>query len=152
MSMSRVSRVVLTLAAVLLMVAVVSRAPEVIAQSAQAKPNPSGWQIPAEADTLKNPLTVDDKVLAAGKKIFKDKCEKCHGPGGLGDGPDADPDAMEDMDLTVAKRAARNPDGVVFYKVMNGRRKPKMPAFKEELTQDQVWAVVAYAQSLRRTK
>jgi mono/diheme cytochrome c family protein len=59
---------------------------------------------------------------------------------------------MGDMDLTVAKRAARNPDGVVFYKVMNGRRKPKMPAFKEELTQEQVWAVVAYAQSLRKTK
>jgi mono/diheme cytochrome c family protein len=56
------------------------------------------------------------------------------------------------MDLTVAKRAARNPDGVVFYKVMNGRRKPKMPAFKEELTPEQVWAVVAYAQSLRKTK
>ena len=57
---------------------------------------------------------------------------------------------MMDMDLTVAKRAARNPDGVVFYKVMNGRRKPKMPAFKEELTTDQVWAVVAYVQSLRK--
>ena len=70
----------------------------------------------------------------------------------FGDGPDADPDATMDMDLTVAKRAARNPDGVVFYKVMNGRRKPKMPAFKEELTMDQVWSVVAYAQSLRKPK
>ena len=79
-------------------------------------------------------MTVDDKVLATGKAVFKDKCERCHGPAGLGDGPDADPDAMMDMDLTIAKRAARNPDGVVFYKVMNGRRKPKMPAFKEELT------------------
>ena len=28
---------------------------------------------------------------------------------------------MDDMDLTVAKRAERNSDGVVFYKVMNGR-------------------------------
>ena len=70
----------------------------------------------------------------------------------MGDGPDADPDAMDDMDLTVAKRAERNPDGVVFYKVMNGRRKPKMPAFKEELTKDQVWAVVAYVQTLRKQR
>src|SRR5687767_9574978 len=112
----------------------------------------SGWQLPPDAETVKNPLTVDEKVLAAGKAVFKDKCQKCHGPGGLGDGPDADPDAMMDMDLTIAKRAERNPDGVVFYKVMNGRRKPKMPAFKEELSQDQAWAVVAYAQSLRRKK
>jgi len=119
---------------------------------AQAKPNPSGWQLPPEAETLKNPLTVDDKLLATGKGVFKDKCQRCHGPAGKGDGEDADPDAMGDMDLTVAKRAERNPDGVVFYKVMNGRRKPKMPVFKEELSKDQVWAVVAYVQTLRSPK
>jgi mono/diheme cytochrome c family protein len=150
--MSRLRRVVLTAIAVSLTAVILHGAPKLAAQSAPAKPNPSGWQIPPEADTVKSPLTVDEKVLASGKAVFKDKCERCHGPGGLGDGPDADPDAMGDMDLTVAKRAARNPDGVVFYKVMNGRRKPKMPAFKEELTQDQVWAVVAYAQSLRQPK
>ncbi len=119
---------------------------------AQAKPNPSGWQLPPDAETLKNPLTVDDKLLATGKAVFKDKCQRCHGPAGKGDGEDADPDAMGDMDMTVAKRADRNPDGVVFYKVMNGRRKPKMPVFKEELTKDQVWAVVAYVQTLRSPK
>jgi mono/diheme cytochrome c family protein len=119
---------------------------------AQAKPNPSGWQLPPDAETLKNPETVDEKLLATGKAVFKDKCQRCHGPAGKGDGEDADPDAMGDMDLTVAKRAARNPDGVVFYKVMNGRRKPKMPVFKEELSKDQVWAVVAYVQTLRSPK
>ena len=119
---------------------------------AQTKPNPSGWQLGPDAETLKNPLTVDDQLLATGKGVYKDKCQRCHGPSGKGDGEDADPDAMGDMDLTVAKRADRNPDGVVFYKVMNGRRKPKMPVFKEELTKDQVWAVVAYVQTLRGTK
>jgi mono/diheme cytochrome c family protein len=118
--------------------------------AAQVKPNPAGWQLEPDADTLKNPHTVDDKLLASGKAIYKDKCQKCHGPGGLGDGPDADPDHAEDMDLTNPKRAERNADGVVFYKVWNGRRKPKMPAFKDELSKDQAWAVVAYAQSLRR--
>jgi mono/diheme cytochrome c family protein len=33
---------------------------------------------------------------------------------------------------------------------MNGRRSPKMPAFKDELSKEQVWSVVAYAQSLRK--
>lgn len=147
--MGRVSRAISVLACVSGAVFGIVAAPQLFAQS---KPNPAGWQIPPEADTLKNPLTVDDKVVASGKEIYKDKCERCHGPGGLGDGPDADPDAMMDMDLTTAKRAARNPDGVVFYKVMNGRRKPKMPAFKEELSEQQAWAVVAYAQTLRRNK
>jgi mono/diheme cytochrome c family protein len=118
------------------------------AQAAQA--SGSGWQIPPEAETTKNPLTVDAKLLATGKTIFLDKCKKCHGPGGKGDGPDADPDAQEDMDLTTAKRAARNTDGVVFFKVSNGRKKPKMPVFKDELSKEQIWAVVSYVQSLRK--
>jgi mono/diheme cytochrome c family protein len=110
----------------------------------------SGWTLAPDADTKTNPLTVDAKVIATGKTIYKDKCTKCHGPSGLGDGPDADPDHRADMDLTNPKRADRNPDGVVFYKVSNGRRRPKMPAFKEELTEQQIWSVVAYVQTLRK--
>src|SRR4029078_5309016 len=97
----------------------------------------------------KNPLADDANAMATGKDVFEKKCKKCHGPGGKGDGPAADPDQQQDMDLTVARRAARNPDGVVFYKVWNGRQKPKMPAFKDELTKDQVWQSVSYAQTLR---
>ena len=109
-----------------------------------------GWTLPADAADTKSPLTVDDKVLASGKKVYTDKCQKCHGPKGLGDGPDAEPDHAEDMNLTNPKRADRNPDGVVFYKVANGRRSPKMPAFKDQLSAEQMWSVVAYAQSLRK--
>jgi mono/diheme cytochrome c family protein len=122
-------------------------------QGGQAKPaQANDWQLPPDAADKQNPLSVDDKVLAQGKSVFKDKCQRCHGPGGLGDGPDADPDARADMDLTDPKRGDRNPDGVVFYKVWNGRRKPKMPTFKEELTEQQVWAVVAYTQTLRKKR
>jgi mono/diheme cytochrome c family protein len=116
-----------------------------------AKPSGSGWQLPPEAKTTKNPLAVDAKVLETGKSIFKERCQKCHGPSGRGDGPDADPDVQEDMDLTTPKRADRNPDGVVFYKAWNGRKKPKMPAVKDELTKEQLWSVVAYVQTLRKT-
>ena len=111
----------------------------------------SGWDLPADAAATKNPLTVDAKLLATGKSIFKENCQKCHGASGKGDGPDADPDAQEDMDLTRADRAAKNPEGVMFFKVWNGRKKPKMTAFKDELTKEQVWAAVAYVQTLRKT-
>ncbi len=121
-----------------------------VATSDGQNPSGTGWQLPADADTKKSPLQVDAKILATGKAVFKDKCVKCHGTGGLGDGPDADPEHREDMDLTNPKRADRNSDGVVFFKVSNGRRKPKMPAFKDELTEQQVWSVVAYVQTLRK--
>lgn len=116
----------------------------------QQRPSGNGWQLPPDAADTKNPLPVDAKLLAAGKTVYKDKCERCHGPGGLGDGKDAEPEHQEDMDLTNPRRAERNSDGVVFYKVMNGRKVPKMPAFKDEISKDQVWAVVAYVQTLRK--
>ena len=142
----------IVLAASVLALAFVVRSAPLAAAQAKPGSSPSGWTIPPEAKTLKSPLTVNDEVIAAGKAIYKDKCEDCHGTSGRGDGPDADPDYAEDMDLTSAKRAERNPDGVVFHKVLNGRRKPKMPAFKEELSQEQIWTVVAYVQSLRSAR
>ena len=111
---------------------------------------PTGWILPEDAEQKKNPHPVDEKLISTGTEVYKDKCARCHGPGGLGDGPDADPDVQPEMDLTNPKRAERNPDGVVFYKVWNGRKRPKMPAFSSELTEDQVWAVVAYTQTLRK--
>jgi mono/diheme cytochrome c family protein len=112
-------------------------------------PRPGGWTLPPTADEEKNPFAGDEKAMAAGKELFNKKCQRCHGPGGKGDGPDADPDSMQDMDLTNPRRAARNSDGVVFYKIWNGRAKPKMPAQKDEMTKDQVWQVVSFVQTLR---
>lgn len=106
------------------------------------------WTLGEDADTKKNPLTPDEKALAEGRALFKSKCARCHGATGLGDGPDRDPDLT--MDLTDPKRAGRHPDGVVFYKVLNGRGRPRMPAFKDELTEQQIWAVVTYVQTLRK--
>jgi mono/diheme cytochrome c family protein len=91
-------------------------------------------------------------MMAAGKAQFAKRCSRCHGNEGKGDGPDADADQAEHMDLTRAAGAAQNPDGVVFYKVWNGRSEPRMPAFQDQMTKEQAWAVVAYAQSLRARK
>ena len=118
-------------------------------QASPPRANPSGWTLPPTADEEKNPFAGDEKAIAAGKVLYEKTCKKCHGPSGKGDGPDADPDAMQDMDLTNPKRTARNPDGIVFYKIWNGRAKPKMPAQKNDLTKDQVWQIVSYAQTFR---
>ena len=119
------------------------------ASAQQPAPKSGGWTLPATAADEKNPFAGDPKAVESGKTLFKKMCERCHGPGGKGDGPDADPDAQQDMDLTVARRAARNPDGVVFYKMWNGRSKPKMPAVKDDLTKEQAWQIVCYVQTLR---
>lgn len=122
---------------------VAPQAPSAANQSAQ------GWQIPETARDEKSPLTPTADVLKKGKAIYSTQCQKCHGPEGKGDGPDGDPEHRPG-DLTDASRASRNPDGVMFYKAWNGRKEPKMPAFKSSLTKDEVWRVVEYAKSLRK--
>jgi mono/diheme cytochrome c family protein len=108
-----------------------------------------GWTIPQGAAREPNPIAVSPQVLAKGKDIFKSKCQKCHGPAGKGNGPDADP-KHKPGDLSDASRATRNPDGVMFYKIWNGRKEPKMPAFKSEMSKDDAWTVIHYAKTLRQ--
>jgi mono/diheme cytochrome c family protein len=108
-----------------------------------------GWQIPAGAADEQSPIQPTPDVLAKGKAIFKSKCQRCHGATGVGNGPDADPDHSPG-DLTDGKRASRNPDGVMFYKVWNGRAKPKMPAFKTDISRTEVWTVIQFVKTLRQ--
>jgi len=109
----------------------------------------SGWIIPPNAATETRPSVVTDATIAAGRKLYTSKCERCHGAAGKGDGQDANPQWAHEMDLTKGDDAAQNPDGVVFYKIWNGRSSPRMPAFSEQISKDQAWDIVSYVQTLR---
>jgi hypothetical protein len=39
---------------------------------------------------------------------------------------------------------------VMFYKIWNGRTKPKMPAMKADISPADVWAVIQYVKTLRK--
>lgn len=146
-SMSQTLRtsIVLTVAGLAVIASAVS-----VRTVAAAAEQATRWTVPAGGADEKNPLPNNEATLAGGKKLFAAKCQRCHGAEGKGDGPDADAKYAADMDLTVAARAVRNSDGTVFYKIWNGRANPKMPVFSEELTKEQAWAIVHYAQSLRK--
>jgi mono/diheme cytochrome c family protein len=109
----------------------------------------SGWTIPANASEEKSPLQPTPSVLKKGQSSFASHCQRCHGKEGKGDGPESDPDGPA-ADLTDASRASINTDGVLFYKIWNGRSNPKMPTFKSEMTKDEVWAIVEYVKTLRK--
>ena len=107
-----------------------------------------GWQIPEGAEGQRNPVLGDATALARGRRLYQSKCQRCHGLDGTGSGPDADADHAPG-DLTDGSRASRNPDGVMFYKIWNGRTKPKMPAMKAEIDPMDVWTVIHYVKTLR---
>jgi high-affinity iron transporter len=110
-----------------------------------AATNAAGWQIPPSAITEAPPRTaLSSKDVKKGQELFASNCSKCHGAAGHGDGKYGDPDHPP-ADLTQST----TPDGVMFYKVWNGRKTPAMPSFKSTMAKDDVWLVVEYAKSLR---
>ena len=108
----------------------------------------AGWTIPEGGKGEESPLKSSPDVLTKGKSLFTANCQKCHGPLGKGDGPDSDK-AEPAADLTDEFRYELNPEGVLYYKIMNGHP-PEMPAFKSKLSKDEGWALVEYVKSLRK--
>jgi mono/diheme cytochrome c family protein len=132
-----------------LVVAIAATAATLVAQG-QKQTDQSDWTIPANAAMEINPIAATSDVLVQGRKIFENRCQRCHGRDGRGQGPESDPDHPAG-NLTDRLRAAFNPDGVMFYKIWNGRQSPKMPAFKkEDLSKEEVWTVIQFAKTFRK--
>jgi mono/diheme cytochrome c family protein len=115
----------------------------------QAPEDSNGWHIPEGVAMERNPEPLNAAALAKGRSLYNAKCQRCHGADGAGHGPESDPNHPAG-DLTDGRAAARNPDGVMFYKVWNGRAKPKMPAMKSDMTRSDVWTVIHYVKTLRK--
>ena len=108
----------------------------------------AGWTIPDGGKDEKSPLKSSPDLIKKGKSLFTTNCQKCHGPLGKGDGPDSNK-AEPAADLTDEFRYELNPEGVLYYKIMNGHP-PSMPAFKSKLTKDDAWTLVEFVKSLRK--
>ena len=115
----------------------------------QAPDGSDGWHIPEGAAMERNPEPLNADVLAKGQSLYRAKCQRCHGADGSGHGPEADPNHPAG-NLTDGRIASRNPDGVMFYKIWNGRAKPKMPAMKTDIPRADVWSVIHYVKTLRK--
>jgi mono/diheme cytochrome c family protein len=105
------------------------------------------WTIPDTAAADKNPLSSTPDALKKGASLYKSNCLGCHGTKGLGDGPEVDKKDRRNKPANLTMSG--NPEGVVFYKIWNGRKDPDMPAFKTRMTRDETWTVVTYVISLR---
>jgi mono/diheme cytochrome c family protein len=102
--------------------------------------------VPEQAKAQRNPLGAhpDPAAVAAGRDLFRQKCELCHAYDGsgktdIGSGAYPRPPA-----LRVA--APTMPDGEIFYHIKNGIRNTAMPAWR--LPDAQIWQLVAYIREL----
>jgi mono/diheme cytochrome c family protein len=121
----------------------------VVSVIAQSPAGSDGWHIPEGAAAETNPEALNPAAIARGQNLYKSKCQRCHGVDGSGRGPDADPEHPPG-DLSDGRRASRNPDGVMFYKMWNGRAKPRMPAMNADMSRADAWKVIGYVKTLRK--
>ena len=107
------------------------------------------WDAPESAEAIKNPLTVDENLLTTGKENYSRHCKSCHGSKGRGDGPKAANIDISCGDFT-SEEFAKETDGSVFWKATEGRK--PMPSFKEKLSDEERWQIIAYIMTLKKVK
>jgi cbb3-type cytochrome c oxidase subunit III len=99
-----------------------------------------------EAQKLKNPEPQNAESVEAGKKLYQRHCAACHGPNGKGDGGMA-LSGGEPSDLTDGAWDHGSTDGEIFVVIRDGVS-ADMLAYKEKLTEKQIWQVVNYIRSI----
>lgn len=103
------------------------------------------WKAPKEASERQNPTPKNQESIEKGKALYRKYCASCHGESGQGDGPLANKLRPKPADLI--ERAAHHSDGDFAWKITNGRG--AMPAFKDQLSANQIWDVTNFIKSLK---
>jgi mono/diheme cytochrome c family protein len=96
----------------------------------------------------RNPVPRTAESIARGRLLFQQQCAICHGERGAGDGPVAASLSSKPEDLGKIARPPIFPDGIVVYRISNGKN--LMPAFKTTLSETQLWELLNFIRSLRR--
>jgi len=84
-----------------------------------------------------------------GRIIYEQRCLDCHGSEGRGDGRNALSLSPRPGNLISAATSAKS-DQDLLKIIANGRPRTAMPAWKDELTDEDQQAVLAYIRSLVR--
>ena len=106
------------------------------------------WMAPPEMAKRKNPIPADKASFVRGKQVYDASCASCHGASGKGDGPAGK--ALNPKPADLAAMAPQHPPGDLAWKIETGRG--PMPPWKDALTQNEIWDVVNYVQSLGGAK
>jgi mono/diheme cytochrome c family protein len=92
------------------------------------------------------PIKADETNLTAGAAVYRDQCAACHGFHGKPASfaaqmyPKA-PALWEKHKTSDVVGVSDDPPGETYWKVANGIRLSGMPAFKDTLTDTQIWQV-----------
>ena len=113
-------------------------------------PNIPTPAVPFTARFAQNPTPDTPETIDAGRTAFQTNCAICHGPRGLGDGPQAF--LLQPRPVNLQLHVPQHAQGEIHYWITSGVAGTGMPAWKDTLSDTQRWQIVRYLQALASGK
>jgi putative copper resistance protein D len=109
-------------------------------------PNIPTPPVPFTARFIQNPTPDTPETIDRGRALFLANCAICHGPRGLGDGPQAF--LLNPRPVNLQLHVPQHASGEIYYWISEGVAGTGMPAWKETLSETQRWEIVRFLQGL----
>ena len=102
--------------------------------------------IPIAYVGAKNPLSTDADTVREGRALYTKNCTSCHGMTGMGDGEAANSLTPSPALLAFMIQTPMAVDEYMLWSISEGGAAfgTAMPAFKEKLTEDEIWKIVTF--------
>lgn len=107
-------------------------------------------RVPAPYSNVSNPLPRTAATIERGAAVYAANCASCHGATGLGDGEAARSLSPKPANLAwLSNMPMSRWDPFMYWSIAEGGAQfgTAMPAFKESLSKNEIWAVTAYIQA-----
>jgi mono/diheme cytochrome c family protein len=103
-------------------------------------------RIPEHYLKAENGVGYTTRAIVEGGPLYAANCRKCHGESGLGNGALASALSPSPALLAYMIQQPIAIDQYLLWSISEGGKQfgTAMPAFKDELTQEQIWKIVAY--------
>jgi mono/diheme cytochrome c family protein len=101
-----------------------------------------GWlkNVPARDHERTNPYHDQPEAIAAGRRVFVDRCSHCHGENAEG--------TKKRPPLRSQRVQQQATEGDLHWLLVNGNMRRGMPSWAK-LGDQQIWQVITYVKSLR---
>jgi mono/diheme cytochrome c family protein len=107
--------------------------------------------VAAEYAGKTNPFAGQADAATAGKVIYTDNCASCHGDTGKGEGPAGA--SLDPKPANLVTVASEDGDDRINWVINEGGPvmgfSASMVAWKDTLTQDEIWQVITYLHTLK---
>jgi len=99
-----------------------------------------------EYEAAQSPLTGKPQAISDGAKLYAQNCGACHGPDGMGNGDMGKALSPSPALLAYMIRRPIAVDEYLLWSISEGGKQfgTEMPAFKDELSREEIWKIVAY--------